>query len=76
MNRRPSKETPGDAFAKVMAVGLTLPNVQVPTRYDGSPMLKVGGGFMAGLVTHPSADEDYAQAVDRWIPGRKYREAE
>jgi hypothetical protein len=42
----------------VRAVGLTLPNVEATTRYDGSPVLKVGGVFMAGLATHPSAEPD------------------
>ena len=37
-------------------VGLTLADVAVATRYDGSPVLKVRGSFMAGLATHPSAE--------------------
>lgn len=45
-----------DAFALVRTVGLTLPDVQATTRYDGSPVLKLGGCFMAGLATHPSAE--------------------
>ena len=47
-----------DAFETVRAVGLTLPNVQATTKYDGSPVLKLGGSFMAGLATHPSAEPD------------------
>ena len=47
---------PGDAFETVRAVGLTLPNVEATTKYDGSPVLKLGGSFMAGLATHPSAE--------------------
>ena len=39
-------------------VGLALPDVEATTRYDGSPVLKVGGNFMAGLATHPSAEPD------------------
>jgi hypothetical protein len=35
-----------------------LPNVEAATKYDGSPVLKVGGRFMAGLATHPSAEPD------------------
>jgi len=35
-----------------------LPNVEAVTKYDGSPVLKVGGSFMAGLATHPSAEPD------------------
>ena len=45
-----------DAFAAVKAVGLALPDVEAATRYDGSPLLKVGGCFMAGLATHSSAE--------------------
>ena len=37
-------------------MGLTLAGVAVATRYDGSPVLKVRGSFMAGLATHPSAE--------------------
>ena len=45
-----------DNFQVVRAVGLTLPNVEATTKYDGSPVLKLGGCFMAGLATHPSAE--------------------
>jgi hypothetical protein len=45
-----------DFFAIVRRVGLTLPNVEATTKYDGSPVLKTGGCFMAGLATHPSAE--------------------
>lgn len=37
---------------------MTLPGVEAATRYDGSPILKVGGAFMAGLASHPSAEPD------------------
>jgi hypothetical protein len=47
-----------DAFDMVRAVGLALPEVEETVRYDGSPVLKVGGCFMAGLATHPSAEPD------------------
>jgi len=47
-----------DAFAPVRRVGLTLPHVEAATRYDGSPMLKLGGAFMAGLAMHQSAEPD------------------
>jgi hypothetical protein len=54
------KVTPAqaDSFDVVRAVGLTLPDVTAETRYDGSPVLKVGGSFMAGLATHESAEPD------------------
>ena len=45
-----------NAFEIVRAVGLTLPNVEATTKYDGSPVLKLSGCFMAGLATHPSAE--------------------
>jgi hypothetical protein len=44
------------AFKLVAAVGLRLPNVEAATRYDGSPVLRIHGVFVAGLATHPSAD--------------------
>ncbi len=40
----------------VRTVGLALPDVEATTRYDGSPVLKRGGSFVAGLATHPSAE--------------------
>ena len=47
---------PTDPFDVVRAVGLTLPDVEAATKYDGSPLLKAGGCFMAGLATHKSAE--------------------
>lgn len=46
------------AFDIVRTIGLSLPGVQTATKYDGSPVLKVGGVFMAGLAMHPSAEPD------------------
>ena len=40
----------------VRTVGLTLPDVEAATRYDGSPVLKLGGAFLTGLATHHSAE--------------------
>ena len=37
---------------------MTLPDVEAATKYDGSPLLKVGGSFMAGLATHRSAEPE------------------
>jgi len=48
----------GDWFEIVRAIGLSLPNVEAATKYDGSPVLKLGGCFMAGLATHQSAEPD------------------
>src|SRR5262245_25835501 len=47
-----------DSFEVVRAIGLTLPDVEAATRYDGSPVLKLGGAFMAGLTQHESAEPD------------------
>src|SRR6202035_1946221 len=58
MKRRPKKQEPMDGFEIVKAVGLTLPDVEATTKYDGSPVLKLNGCFMAGLATHPSAEQD------------------
>jgi len=49
---------PRDPFDVVKRIGLTLPDVEAATRYDGSPVLKIAGVFMAGLATHPSAEPD------------------
>ena len=46
------------AFDRVRRIGLTLPDVEAATRYDGSPRLLLGGCFMAGLATHESAEAD------------------
>src|SRR5216117_1793276 len=58
MKRRPTQQTPADPFETVRTVGLALPGVEATTKYDGSPVLKVGGCFMAGLATHRSAVPD------------------
>jgi hypothetical protein len=42
----------------VQRVGLALPEVEAATRYDGSPVLKAAGCFMAGVAAHPSAEPD------------------
>src|SRR5262245_52724695 len=52
----PGRKQASDIFAAVRAAGLTLPGVEASIRYDGSPVLKLGGCFMAGLATHPSAE--------------------
>ena len=58
MKRRPAKQPVTSAFDIVRTVGLTLPGVEATTKYDGSPVLKVDGIFMAGLAMHPSAEPD------------------
>jgi hypothetical protein len=47
-----------DPFDVVRDVGCQLPNVEATTKYDGSPVLKVGGVFIAGLAMHASAEAD------------------
>jgi len=56
--RRPRQQQQADRFATVAAVGLGLPGVELAVKYDGSPVLKVDGCFMAGLAMHPSAEPD------------------
>jgi hypothetical protein len=51
-------QRPVDAFEAVRTVGLSLPDVEATTKYDGSPVLKVHGSFMAGLATHRSAEPE------------------
>ena len=56
MKQTTRTHTPAAMFETVSAAGLALPGVEAATKYDGSPMLKVGGSFMAGLAMHPSAE--------------------
>jgi hypothetical protein len=45
-----------DPFDPVRTLGLALPGVEAARKYDGSPVLKRDGRFMAGLALHPSAE--------------------
>jgi hypothetical protein len=56
MKRQAPRPAAAEGFETVRAVGLALPGVEASTKYDGSPVLKVGGRFMAGVATHPSAE--------------------
>ena len=58
MKPGPATRKPAAAFDIVRTAGLALPNVEAATKYDGSPLLKLGGSFMAGLATHRSAEPD------------------
>ena len=58
MKHTRKKHIPAHIFEPVRAVGLALPGVEAATKYDGSPMLKVGGSFMAGLAMHTSAEPE------------------
>ena len=51
--RRPASD---DGWALVADVGLALPGVESAVKYDGSPILRARGAFMAGLTSHPSAE--------------------
>jgi len=56
MKHRSTRPGQARAFKLVAVVGMTLPDVEAATRYDGSPVLRIHGVFLAGLATHPSAD--------------------
>lgn len=56
MEQASARRARADLFELVRTVGLTLPDVEAVTKYDGSPMLKRGGNFMAGIATHASAE--------------------
>jgi hypothetical protein len=58
MRRRQFLKRPPDPFDVVKRLGLTLPDMKAATKYDGSPVLKVGGVFVAGLATHRSAEPE------------------
>jgi len=45
-----------DPFEAIRTIGLTLPGVAAAVRYDGTPLLRMGGAFVASLASHPSAD--------------------
>jgi hypothetical protein len=57
--RRPTP-TPRNlrAFKIVTAIALTLPDVEATTRYDGSPVLRMHGVFLAAPATHRSAESN------------------
>lgn len=46
------------AFEAVRVAARRLPHVEAGTRYDGSPVLRLHGCFMAALASHPSAEPD------------------
>jgi hypothetical protein len=52
------KSRQSNVFEVVERIGLTLPDVEAGTRYDGAPVLKIGGAFIAGLATDASAEPD------------------
>ena len=56
MRRRSIARELVEAFKRVSLVGLKLPHVKAATRYDGAPVLKMRGCFMAGVATDPAAE--------------------
>jgi hypothetical protein len=58
-------------FDDVKEVAMTLPDVEASTKYDGSPVLKAGGVFLAGIATDESADAD-SLVVRMEIEDRQY----
>jgi hypothetical protein len=46
------------SFDLAASLAAALPGVEASTKYDGSPVLKLHGAFLAGLATHPSAEPD------------------
>ena len=58
MKRRPTTRARANPFETVRTVGLALPGVEAATKYDGSPILKARGSFMAGLAMHRSAEPE------------------
>lgn len=58
MRQRPTTSLAADAFEVVRSVGLALPGVEAAIKYDGSPVLKLRGVFLAGLAMHRSAEPD------------------
>jgi hypothetical protein len=47
-----------DAFGIVGELARSWPDVEATTKYDGSPVLKCRGCFMAGMAGHASAAPD------------------
>ncbi len=45
-------------FHRVVRIALILPGVELATRYDGVPVLRLEGCFMAAPASHPSADDN------------------
>lgn len=58
MSRKLIRQTAADRFDLVKEIGLKMPDVKVAIRYDGSPVLKAAGVFMAGIATDESAEAD------------------
>jgi hypothetical protein len=58
MRRVPLSDRERTQFAAVQAIALALPGVEAATKYDGSPVLKTRGVFVAGLASHRTAEPE------------------
>ena len=58
MSRKLIRQAASDGFDLVKEIALRLPDVEASIRYDGSPVLKANGSFMAGIATDESAEAD------------------
>ena len=47
---------PHRVYERLFAIGLQLPGTTRETRYDGSPVLRANGVFVAGVASHCSAE--------------------
>ncbi|HEX7798383.1 MAG TPA: hypothetical protein VF456_28665 [Vicinamibacterales bacterium] len=56
MTRKPPRRRSFSAFRAVADAAVGLPGVELGTRYDGSPVLRFDGRYLAGLAMHPSAE--------------------
>jgi hypothetical protein len=54
---RAAPDGPPD-YERVFAIGLQLPGATRERRYDGSPVLRANGCFVAGIASHRSAEPD------------------
>jgi len=58
VKRALTARTPTPRFDVVSRLALTLRGVTLETKYDGAPVLKLGGAFLAGLASHVSAEPE------------------
>lgn len=56
MTRAPSRRRSFTAFRAVADAAVDLPGVELGTRYDGSPVLRLDGRYLAGFAMHSSAE--------------------
>jgi len=56
VTRAPSRRRSVSAFRAVAEAAVGLRGVELGTRYDGSPVLRFDGRYLAGFAMHPSAE--------------------